>query len=307
VAHPERRVRERLLARVDALIVSRQPFISLPEVHDFFDAQHGPEWEMLAGEPRCRALAERLVCLLFARRTRRHYKRWLRVTWPAEDEQGAAGLLIRHPPLRASPASWPASDRPPHNHNGCRLDLGLLLEQIALFDRPRPPLRVRCRIDGAMSLELQGPINWGDSAFALSHGLIAGRSPARLGLHIERPGPNRLRLTATTPEAIIQLSACLARGESLLLPLGHAGKQGWRVVVGLCDFEGDEAELPTVLSEACREDWLRGLPKLELDCPDAEMAAVARWAYVPHGWLSPELACLLLPERGELLPAGGRP
>jgi hypothetical protein len=304
VAHPQRRIRERLLARLDDLIVSRQPFVSLRQARDHLAEQHGTTWEPFDLDPGMRDLAVRLVCLLFARRTRRHYKRWLRVVCPSEVYTDGVGLLVRHPPLRSGPARPPYTDTPPRNRHGCHLHVGTALERIALFNAPRPPLRVRCRVAGGLSLELEGAINWGHPRLAETHGLIAGRTPGQMGLAVERPEADRLRLCATTPESIIQLSACLVRGETMVLPVGSSFHQNRRVVVGLRDFEGDETELPAILSEQGDENWLTGLPAgLEMELSGAERAAIARWAYVPNGWLSPELARDLLPAEGELLPA----
>jgi hypothetical protein len=135
------------------------------------------------------------------------------------------------------------------------------------------------------------------------HGTIAGRTLAQIGLAAERPAADRLRLGTTTPESIIHLSACLVRGEMLVLPVGPSVWRDRRVIVALRDFDGDEVDLPAVLSEEGREDWLTGLPPVELELPDSDRAAIARWAYVPAGWLCPELAHALLPAGSELSPA----
>jgi hypothetical protein len=156
-------------------------------------------------------------------------------------------------------------------------------------------VRIRCRVDNGLSLLLEGAVDWGLPYNVLHHGSVAGRALLSLGLRAERPTPNCLLLSTTTPESIIRLSAYLARQEMMTLALGTYHWQGRRVVVALRDFEGDETDLPAVLSEPPREDWLTGLPRLEMDLPGQERLAVARWAYVPDSWLSTDLAREMLP------------
>src|SRR5262249_49308302 len=124
-----------------------------------------------------------------------------------------------------------------------------------------------------------------DPQFDLSSTVGPKKRLRDLGLVAEYQ-PGQVRIRTTTAESIIQFTACLARGDRLIL---RDGTRTGRVVVTLRDFDGDSADLPALASYTAAETWLRGLPSLRLDLTDEEREAIARWLYPPEAWLTDAL------------------
>jgi hypothetical protein len=155
---------------------------------------------------------------------------------------------------------------------------------------------VTCRLDGGFVLDIFGPLGWRTSRYGspIAEGTIgADQSLLGLGLAGEFV-PGGLRITTPTPEAIIRFSACLARGEMLRLKLGPRYGVEAHLFVQLRDFDGDEGSFAAAVFPGEDEDWLTGLPPVEMTLPLDEALEVARWAYPPEPWLVPGLRERLL-------------
>jgi hypothetical protein len=285
------RVRERLARRLDDFIASRRPFCSVHQARDLLLGRSRYSRDATYLDPISLDLASRLIPLLFARRTRRHYKRWLSIrATPANDKAAPEAIVVRHPPLTARSTAAPEDDHPRRARNGCVLAVGAMHQRLAQIHPIEARPHAVCRLTGGgMVVEVTARmVSWGSPGAILTTGTLAGRSLLAMGLTCDYEIP-ALRLTASMPEAIIQLSACLSRGEVMDLPAGgplHAQK---RVLVGLRDFDGDEGVLPARLNHAGSEGWLDRLPPMSLDVSLSEAAAIASWAYVPAAWATPAL------------------
>jgi hypothetical protein len=298
-AHPRPGVRDRLARRLDEFIASRRPFCSLRQAREFFDGRSRSARGSAALDATARDLASRLISLLFARKTRRHYKRWLSVHAASAPMNAADVFVVRHPPL--SGRFSVSTDEPPRRaRNGCVLDVGRMLDRLGQFDAGTTRPRVECRIDDGIKLDVQfGADGWHSPAVVLTHSTLAGRSLAALGLTCVKLTDDSFRLSASSPEAIIQLSACLARGETMDLHAGGTVYAPRRMLVCLRDFDGDAAEMPARMSSPVPEDWLDRLPAMSLELSAADAAAIASWAYLPSAWATPELVARLWGERTE--------
>jgi hypothetical protein len=175
--------------------------------------------------------------------------------------------------------------------------------RLAEFDTGPRLVQAECRTEGGFCLTVCGDLPWprcdlagdrdpqltprGRRAVHLTDGSsLGGHHGFRsLGLAVE-PGPGEVCLRTTTPESVLRFSACLSRGDRLVLQ--DAGVAPGRVVVLLRDFDGDAARFPVAVSYAGAETWLRGLPALPLSLDDDERLAIARWAYPPEAWLTNE-------------------
>lgn len=181
---------------------------------------------------------------------------------------------------------------------------GGVTSRLRQFDTSDQLLQAKCRVEDGFHLTLTGDLPWpasdlidntdalGSRRFGptvrLADGSTLGkhRGFASLGLAVEfRLG--ELHLRTTTPEAVLRFSACLTRGERLVLQ--DAGPSPGRVVVLLRDFEGDSARLPAVVTYAGAETWLRGLPGIPLPLNEEERLLIAGWAYPPLPWLTNDL------------------
>jgi hypothetical protein len=173
------------------------------------------------------------------------------------------------------------------------------LQQFGTYRR----IDAECRAEDGFCLTLRGDLPWAAADLLTEAGLNprslgpkvrladgstlgAHRGLAALGLALEAQ-PGELRLRTTIPESVLRFSACLARGERLVLR-DAIGRAPGRVVVLLRDFDGASARLPAAVSYAGAETWLRGLPPFSLPVDDDERLAIARWAYPPEVWLTNE-------------------
>jgi hypothetical protein len=155
----------------------------------------------------------------------------------------------------------------------------------------RSLVRATVSAGAGFCVRVRGELPWPHLTHLAAGSLLGGRPLNIAGLEITGE-PGDLRVRTTTPESILRLTACLARREPLVLR--QQGATPGRVVVSLRDFEGDEAVLPALVSYTSAETWLQGatVPPLELE--DDERLALARWAYPPESWLTPELLEKLL-------------
>jgi hypothetical protein len=296
LAHRDPCVRLRLAARLDALIEQRGPIDHEHKVRTFLARQRGSPTEpfFLDGLPL--ELAIRVVRLIYADATRKHQKRWLRIVSPEGFEE-AGGLLVRYPPLRCHPAAQPpAGERWRKARMGTHLLTGVALARLDAFTRRRPFVRAMCRLGSSVQLWLSGDLSWGETHAILSGArLSTGRPLESLGMTCARTGDG-VHFEGNSPEAMIQFSACLARGERLVLTArpGKSPHDLTQVYVALDDFDGGEAELGCLACPAGEESWLTWLPPLALEIPLEDRVAIARWAYAPASWLTPELMRSLL-------------
>jgi hypothetical protein len=243
-------------------------------------------------DPTAAEVSARLIALLFARRTRRHYKRWLCIrSTSAKQEQTDEALIVRHPPLTGRRSAMPEADEPRRARNGCVLFVGKMLARLGAFNLPAERLKATCHVDGCgfrLTIRGRGAVNWPLPYAVLAHGQLAGKSLGVLGLTVECHSALEMTLHATSPEAIIQFSACLTRGETLDVPASHQSQL--RALVALRDFDGDTAEMAARLNNlASSEAWLDKLPQLEAELPQADALDVAEWAYLPPAWATPEM------------------
>jgi hypothetical protein len=296
LAHPDAGVRLRLLTRLDVLIEKRLPHYPRANVRAFLARQRGSSREPFYLDDLPLELATRIVRIIYATQTPKHHKRWIRIVSP-EGFEDKGGMLLRHPPLHCHSASVPpAGYRGGKARMGTHLLTGNALERIARFNDHKQKARAFCSIGAHLTLHVQGDLPWHDPALILARATLSGGRPfASLGFVGER-SEGGVRFTASTAEAIIQFTACLARGERLVMPVwqGNRFNERTRIFVALRDFDGESAELPALVSHSAAESWLTWLPPLELEVPLEERLAIARWAYPPESWLTPELLEKLL-------------
>src|SRR5262249_2825153 len=175
---------------------------------------------------------------------------------------------------------------------GCHLIAGRVAPRVRQLQEARAPVRATCRAADGFCPRLARELPWSHPFNVPGHVLAPGKPPPSLG---PAPAlrPASLALRTTTPESVIQLSACLARSERLVFR-GGAGQATGRVIVSLRDFDAGQTEFPVLVSYSGAETWLRGAPELPLALPPEDRLAVARWLYPPGSWLDEELLGRLL-------------
>lgn len=276
--HPDADLRARLTARIETYLDSRRPFATPSETQRILERCHGARASPLDLTCAERALAGHVVRLVFARETRLHHKHRLLLGNPDDERDGV--LLCA--PCRVEPLERPLTGRLKRNRFHVRLDVGALRSRLTKFQH-RPPLyRAFCRCDNGLTLAIRGPCR---RAWSLCDASLASGFPLRtVGLTSDADGDG-IRIRATTPEAILRLSALLMTGDLLRVRLG-----GTYLFVRLHDFDGDEAELPvTYFPGEIGESWLVGLPSVELSVPVEDILPLVQWAYPHEEWLVPEL------------------
>jgi hypothetical protein len=300
--HPDDDLRSRLLRQVDAVIASRQPFASDAEVRHLLGRCRSTREAPFDLDPQSLELTVRVVRLVFARRTKCHAKHRLLIVGPDADEE-RQGVTLAHAPLRVEPLE-PQREWGKGKRKRCRVRLltGAALARVGTFQLRPSPFTVTCRIDGGFVLDVLGPVGWGFSYRTGSplagSALGSGQPLLALGL-VGEATAGGLRIRTASPEAMIRFSVCLARREMLCLKLGPRVPAETRVFISMRDFEGDEAVFPAaVFPGDVGEDWLTGLPPVEMQLPLDEALAIARWAYPPEDWLEPEFRDSLLASTG---------
>jgi hypothetical protein len=294
VAHPDASLRERVAGRLDDYIAARQPLHTSEQVCEFLARQAGTPLEPFSLEPA--ALAVRLVRLAFVKQTARFAQVRVRLgSSAALDNHG--GLLIA-PSLKSrylERFSLGVRHREPED--AFHLVTSAIEPRLKQLAAANARFRVTCRSVAGFRLAVRGRLPWKlteqpASLRGLQQGSTLGsKTLESAGLRLECKG-NVLSVCTTTPESIIQFSACLARGERLILRQRHQTLGAGRIVIALRDFEGARAVLPAVAGYSGRETrWLR-VPRLPPGPPLAlgtqDKAAIARWLYAPDCWLGPE-------------------
>jgi hypothetical protein len=294
VTHPDVATRKRLADRLDTAIEQRRPLYTTERLRRFLRAQHGTRQEPFRLDRLAQKIAVRLLRIVFARGTPRFVKHWVRISSP-DSVDDDSGLVVNHDLKSLYFERRPRGPRL-KPFVGCHLLSGMIAPHLRL--RQRALVRAICRAtDCGFSLRVFDDLSWSPSAPVGGSLLGSGRPLASLGLTLE-PMEDGLLVRTITPEGIIQFSACLARGVWLVLsgePLGSRSPPiRERVLVGLRDFEGDEAEMPVLVICSDSEPWLRGAPKLPLELPLEDREAIARWLYPPESWLTADLLGQLL-------------
>jgi hypothetical protein len=300
VAHPDEHWRTQVAHRLDDYIAAGEPLHSTEQVREIL-LRHATT---VALPPAELELAVRLVRLAFARRTKAYAYRadqptiqWVRITAPPPNARAELtltsdleGLLLARFALR---------DR--GNSSGtCSLLAGAVASHLNEVRNPSPRVWTTCcgpsNAQGGFRLLIEGELPWKPTqdvellarALEASSRLGDEKTLGGMGLAL-RCLSDHVLIEAGTPEAILQFSACLARGETLTLQrFPYRGPEG-RVVVLLRDFDGDRAELPCLASYGQRETWLQPPALPPLDLSREEKTAIARWLYPPDCWLDGEL------------------
>jgi hypothetical protein len=286
LAHPDHDLRNSLLRRLDALIESRRPLHSRARALLALSCLPARNRVALRLDPLCVELALRVLRLVFAKATPRRSRRWLHIEDP-DSEDAPSGVY-----LNAALDALEVTPGPRRRHRkgwlGCRLDPASALAQCSRFGSPPAFARAVCRARDGFSLAVQSGVSWADGPSVLRQSrLVGGKGLEVLGLTAETV-LSGLVLSTTTPESIIQFSACLARETVLCLSSGQTGPCAV-VFVALRDFDGDEGEMPAVVGYRGIEGWVAGLPALPLELSVAERVALARWGYAPESWLTAEV------------------
>jgi hypothetical protein len=210
--------------------------------------------------------------------------------------EDAGGLVVNHQ-LRASYVESLLARRRkrPFRFKGSQLVAGMVFPRLLQFQQPGKLLRVVCRIEDGYRLLLKGELPWSNeyhSSLQTWSTIGDGKMLSSLELAVSKVEAGTCVHT-TTAESVIRFSACMARGEHLVLRDSRTSEAG-RVVIPLRDFDGDEGELRAVVSYSDAETWLRGFPSLSLDLGQEDRLAIARWAYPPEAWLTKEFLEKLL-------------
>jgi hypothetical protein len=286
--HPNPGLRARLIARIDALIAARRPFASTAEALRLLTRCHAARDSPLDLGPENLALAVQVVRLVFARETRLHAKHRLLIY--ANEERH--GLTLVYAPFRVVPLERTCGGSQKRHRFHTRLDIGGACEALARFHCRLAPFRVTCRCEGGFTVEVLGPGGFPRGAAHPLTDASLGTVPALsvAGLAGEHTSDG-IRITTPTPESILRFSASLARGDLLRIKLRVKSSAGTHLFIRLRDFEGEQAELPVAVFPAgADEDWLIGLPPVELTVPIDEVLPVVQWSYPREEWLVPELS-----------------
>jgi hypothetical protein len=319
LGHPDSALRNRLLQRLDLAIEARQPLHSEQRARIFLTSQPGSDFEPFYLDRMALEAGVRVIRLLFTRKTRRVSKRMLRiVSCAALDERGGLvvnqdlkSLYLEHslprPKNCESQRRQRRMEQPEYHgclvhkarrrfqkglHHSAVLVSGGISQRLGQLWMGRRAIQAECQVEGGFRLQLRGDLPWpleprtcqrldAGSTLGTHQGLTA------LGL-AAKTEPEELSLHTTSPEAVIRFSACLARGERLVLRDSRDGSAG-RIVILLHDFDGERTRFPAVVGYSGAETWLRSLPEIALPVTDDERLAIARWAYPPDVWLTNEL------------------
>jgi hypothetical protein len=284
VGLPDLAVRRRLAGRLDEAIEKGRPPHTVRELRQLLQRRHGPRKQRFTLDEDLRETAVRVLRLAFSERSDRRHD-WVRITAAADPMPGEGLLINGELQVRTTPGRH-------QEHTRCHFRAGEAGARLARFGGP-PRIQATCRVETGFVVDLLGDLPWRLGQDVLARGRL-GRSGGLGGLGFTgEHGLRRYTLRPATAEATILFSACLARGERLVLRGPQFEGRGY-VVVALRDFDGDEAALPARVSLQERERWLFGVPvpPLELDAEDR--LAIARWAYLPSSWEEDELVERLL-------------
>jgi hypothetical protein len=287
--HPDAELRAHLSARLDALISSRQPFVSSGEARRLLASCHCSRADPLDLLDEDLTLAVQVVRLVFARQTRLHHKHRLFIVDP-DDKRHA---LVLCAPGRVEPLARTRGGSQKRHRFHTRLDVGGLGERLVMFRERVSPFRVTCKYEAGVTLEIRGPTGWrvppGRGSLLEQGSLASGPTLVELGL-VGECVPEGIRITTPTPESILRFSAALARGDILRIKLGPRSPTATYLFIRLRDFEEAEADLPVaVFPGDLDEEWLTGLPSVEMSLPLDEVLSVVQWAYPRDEWLVLEL------------------
>jgi hypothetical protein len=286
-AHPDVAFRAHLARRLDDALEARRPLQHEHKVRAFLARQHGTPLEPFALDPLTFEMAVRLLRLVFANSTPKVGRRRLRiVSCEVFDDNG--GLIVS-PQLKSQYLERFAlgQGRGRVMRWAAHFVAGWALGRLVQFSQPGRTVRAVCRAQDGYRVIVRGELPWKGVPVYLAGASTLGKRRLSEGSGLEIVGApdGGTMVRTTTPESVIRFSAALARGEQLTLRPNLHPCPG-RVVIGLRDFECDEAELPVVVSYADSEPWLRGAPALPLGLDLDERVAIARWLYPVEPWVT---------------------
>ncbi len=286
-AHPDGSFRAHLRRRLDDALEARRPLQPEHKVRAYLARQHGTPLEPFALDPLTFEIAVHLLRLVFANATPKVGRRRLRIV-SCEVFDDDSGLIVS-PQLTSQYLEREAlgQGRGRALRRAAHFIAGWAAARLVRFSRPGRTVRAVCRAQDGYRLIVRGELPWKGGTVYPAGASTLGRRPLNdgSGLEIVGAADGATVVRTTTPESVIRFSAALARGEQLTLRPNLHPCPG-RVVVGLRDFEGDEIELPVVVSYGDAEPWLRGAPALPLELDLDERVAVARWLYPVESWVN---------------------